>query len=283
MKFMPLLALFATLTPATFAQGGVSQFCASGSNGAHITATGSSLLDVNGGAGDLVLHASNVAPGSPGTFILGSSSAPAIPFGQGSLCLAGQLRRLPIVTNATFALDYSSPEVAGLFTPASTWNFQFWFRSGGSFDLSDGIGITFDAHELVTNITEIEQSWFSGHPLAWTGGIELIQDQPAWDAFWSQHTTGQFPPIATPFVDFNAEAVVAVFTGMITHGGVQLTVRSCALSVTRLDVHTTTTAPGFFCPVPAVITQPCHIVRVPKVPGMTLGDWVGGTVFNNCP
>ena len=65
-------------------------------------------------------------------------------------------RLSPVVrTNAagrgSFPLDYSLPPVgsgAGQITPASTWNFQFWFRDpmgpgGSGFNLSNGLGVTF--------------------------------------------------------------------------------------------------------------------------------------------
>lgn len=283
MNRMLLFALFSTLTSTAFAQGGVSQFCSTGLNGSRISATGSSLLDVNGGTGDLVLHASNVPAGNAGIFIMSQAVSQGFPFGQGSLCLNGSILRLPMVTNATFALDYTAPAVAGLFTPSSVWNFQFWFRSGSSFDLSDGIEVTFHTQELITNIVSIEQSSFSGHPLGWTGGIELVQDQVAWDALWTQHAANQFPAPPTPFVDFTQRAVVAVFLGTVSHGGVDIRVRSCGLSVTTLEVRTVVTGPGSGCAVTAVITQPAHIVSVPRVPNMTLGNWLSSGIFTDCP
>ncbi|MDZ4772484.1 MAG: protease complex subunit PrcB family protein [Planctomycetota bacterium] len=283
MKTTLCFALFTTLSSTLFAQGGTSPFCSTGLNASRISATGSSLLAANGGAGDLVLHASNIPAGAPGVFIMSQAVSQGFPFGQGTLCLNGSIVRLPVVTNATFAIDYTAPALAGLFTPASSWNFQFWFRSGSSFDVSDGIEVTFDTQELVTNIVNIEQSFWSGHPLAWTGGIELIQDQATWDAFWVQHAANQFPLPPTPFVDFNQSAVVAVFTGTISHGGVSITVRSCGLSVTTLEVRTITQGPGMGCAVTAAITQPCHIVSVPRVPNMTLGNWVGSGLFIDCP
>lgn len=278
MQFALPLAL-TVLASSAFAQGGTTNFCNTGANGSRISATGSSLLAAN----DLVLHATNVPSGAPGVFIMGQAHQQGFPFGQGFLCLNGTVLRLPIVTNATFAIDNTSPVLAPLLTPSSIWNFQFWFRSGGSFDLSDGLEVTFDTQELVTNIVSIDQSWFSGHPLAWGGGIELVQDQATWDALWTQHVSNYFPPPPTPFVDFTQRAVVAVFLGSVGHGGVQIQVRSCGLSVTTLDVRTTTTGPGINCPVTAVMTQPCHIVSVPRVPGMTLGAWIGDGVFTNCP
>lgn len=283
MNHMLRFALFMALASSTFAQGGTSHFCATGVNGSLISATGSSLLGVNGGAGDLVLHASNVPPGAPGAFIMSSAVSQGFPFGQGTLCLNGSIVRLPVVTNATFALDYTAPPLAGLFAPSSIAEFQFWFRSAPFFDLSDGLEITFDTQELVANVVNIEQSTFSSHPLGWTGGIELIQDQVAWDTFWVQHAAGQTPTPPAPFVDFTQRAVVAVFLGTVGHGGVVLTVRSCALSVATLEVRTVATGPGINCPVTGVITQPCHIVSVPRVPGMTLGHWIGDSLFTNCP
>lgn len=283
MKITLSIALFTTLASTSFAQGGTSNFCATGASGSRISATGSSLLGVNGGTGDLVLRASNVPTGTAGVFIMSQAVSQGFPFGQGSLCLSGSIVRLPIVSNATFALDYTAPAVAGLFTQGSIWNFQFWFRSGASFDISDGLEVSFGAQELVANVVNIEQGWFSGHPLAWGGGIELVQDQASWDALWSQHTAGQFPPPSTPVVDFSQRAVVAVFIGTVSHGGVLVTVRSCALSVTTLEVRTITTGPGLNCPVTAVMTQPCHFVSVPRVPNMSLGEWIGDGLFTDCP
>lgn len=277
------IALFTTLATTTFAQGGTSTFCQTGANSSRISATGSSLVAANGGFGDLVLHASNVPSGAPGIFVLSQAHQQGFPFGQGFLCLNGPLIRLPVTTNATIAVDYLSPELIGLITPGSIWNFQFWFRSAPTFDLSNGLSVTFDAQDLITNIVSLDQTQFSGHPLGWTGGIELVQDQAAWNALWAQHTSNQFPPPALPFVDFTQRAVVAVFLGSVGHGGVDITVRSCGLSVTTLEVRTMTTGPGMNCPVTAVMTQPCHIVSVPRIPNMTLGAWIGGGLFTDCP
>lgn len=283
MKISITLALVATLASVSFGQGGVSHFCVPGANGSRISATGSSRLDVNGGAGDLVLHASNVPAGTPGLFVFSNAFTQPLPFGQGWTCLGGSLIRLPITTQATFALDYTDPALAGLFTTGASWNFQFWFRSAPTFDLSDGIEITFGTQELVTNVASIEQGAFSGHPLAWTGGIELVQNAADWTSLWTQHTAGLFPPPAVPNVDFSQEAVLAVFAGMISHGGVDITVRSVNLSVSTLAIGTVTTGPGLNCPVTAVITNPYHIVRFPRVPGMTIGSWTGSGLFTDCP
>lgn len=279
MKLILASILFA-LAPTAWAQGGVSTFCPTGANAAHIGATGSARLDVAGGSGDLVLHATNVPAGSPGLFLMSQALQGPIPFGQGFRCLSAPLVRLPVVADATFALDYQAPGVAGLFTPGSSWNFQFWFRSGTSFDLSDGLSVTFGAPEIVTDVVTLSQGEHTNHPLGWSGGILLVDDAAAFDALWQQHVAG-FEP--TPPMDFSRYAVVAVFLGSVSHGGVSIAVRSASLSVTRLDVTTQVTAPGPNCFVTWVMTQPCHIVRVPRVPGMALGTWTSGSHVVDCP
>ncbi len=125
-------------------------YCASGPNSsglpATITASGSTSVAAN----DLVLRAEYV-PNQPGVFFYGPLQT-SVPFGNGTLCITGQVGRLDVV-NAngnvmTFALDNTSPPSAPTqIMPGSTWNFQAWFRDPGAggafFDLSDGLSVTF--------------------------------------------------------------------------------------------------------------------------------------------
>lgn len=282
-SFVRLACLVVSLSILSFqahAQGGVERFCAPGANGARLEASGSARVDANGGHGDLVLHASSVPPNTPGLFLMSAAFTGPIPFGQGFRCISAPLVRLPVVTDATFALDYLAPGVSGLVTPGATWNFQYWFRSGSSFDLSDGLSITFGPAPLLDDVETISQGEFSAHPLGWNGGILLVQDASTWDSVWQQHTAGFAP---TPPIDFSSYAVVAVFTGMVSHGGVSIAVRNARLSVGTLDVTTQVTAPGANCLVTFAITQPNVFVRVPRVGPMTLGTWTSGSVFVDCP
>lgn len=77
-----------------------------------------------------------------------------VPYGNGLRCVGGAgstIIRLPI-TLATnhileYQIDYPSLPSNGRIFPASTWNFQAWYRDpnaqGDTFNLSDGIQITF--------------------------------------------------------------------------------------------------------------------------------------------
>jgi len=48
------------------------------------------------------------------------------------------------VGDVSFALDYTNPpEPAGEIAAGSTWNFQFWYRDGATFNLSDGLNAAF--------------------------------------------------------------------------------------------------------------------------------------------
>jgi hypothetical protein len=113
---------------------------------AAISASGSASIAAN----DLVLRAEPV-PNQPAIFFYGPQQA-SVPFGNGTLCIAGQIGRLDVVNATgnvmTFLLDNTSPPSAATqITAGSTWNFQAWFRDpvagGAFFDLSDGLSVTF--------------------------------------------------------------------------------------------------------------------------------------------
>jgi hypothetical protein len=175
---------------------------------------------------------------------------------------------------ASFALDYLTPPEQGLIAPGTIWNFQYWFRSGVTFDLTDALQIAFGPPVPLAPAATIERGFLSGHALGWTfeGGIELVDDAAEWNAFWLRHTI-QVPPVVPPPVDFTQDMVVAVFAGQRSSSGYSLIVRRLDLSVATLAVGTHETGPGAMCPVLAVITAPYHLVRVPRVERMAVGTW----------
>ncbi|MFT5153858.1 MAG: hypothetical protein ACI841_003864, partial [Planctomycetota bacterium] len=94
-----------------------------------------------------------VAPANQnGAFFYGPSQQNN-PFGNGTMCVAGQLFNLGIIStdffgSASYSLDLTNPpSAAGQITGGSSWNFQFWYRdpAGGNaaFNLSDGISVPF--------------------------------------------------------------------------------------------------------------------------------------------
>jgi V8-like Glu-specific endopeptidase len=115
------------------------------SNAATISASGSASVAAN----DLVLKAEGVAPNKAGIFIY-SMTAQSIPFGNGTRCVGpSSTFRLQGLLNSGAggvlqkSVDYNTLVPAGMVTAGDTWYFQAWFRAGGSFDLSDGVKISF--------------------------------------------------------------------------------------------------------------------------------------------
>lgn len=107
---------------------------------------------VSVGTNDLDLKVIGAAASVPGLFFLGNAQV-QLPFGDGSLCVGGNTRRLPVVTtdafgDATYSLDFTNQGLPSIvIQPANTWNFQFWFRDtafgGNGFNFSDGLEVTF--------------------------------------------------------------------------------------------------------------------------------------------
>lgn len=130
----------------------VTSYCSSTpntySNGATIASSGSASLFFN----DFTLTAGGVPPGHAGRFAM-SRLQGFMPFGDGNLCLAGVVRRFPVVFAdtdgiASYAVDFSDMQQPGaLISAGSTWNFQLIFRDpiGGplTFNTSDAIQATF--------------------------------------------------------------------------------------------------------------------------------------------
>ena len=129
-----------------------TNYCVSNGNsgsatGAQISATGSASVAAN----DLTLLATDLPPNVPGIFFQGSGQA-TTPFGEGVLCVATNIVRIPppAFSNGTGAistqLDNQSPGGVGI-APGVTRNFQAWFRDtpGGpsGFNLSDARSIIF--------------------------------------------------------------------------------------------------------------------------------------------
>jgi hypothetical protein len=272
------VALLASMATSASAQGGVVHYCQPGVSGAHLSVSGSASFAANGGSGDFVLHASNLPAGATGVFWMGSGITQAIPFGLGFRCVAGPVYRLRAVaavpghTSVSHALDYlDAGSASSSIAPGTAWSFQFWFRAGGSFDLTDAAQVVFGPPELVVGAASVAQGAITSHPLGWTqaGGIELVEDAAQWSALWALHDSSASPPS----VDFARDVVVAVFAGMRSTSGHSITVRRVELSVARLDVGTKEMAPGRNCNVLFVATQPYHFVRVPRVEWLQLGAW----------
>ena len=273
------------------AQGGATYYCTSGTNGATISVTGSTGFAAGGGSGDLVLHADSVLPNNTGLFYYGVNTA-SVPFGLGTRCVGGQTRRVfPIIqtapgqTSVSHALDYQIPSAPSVtIAPGSTFHFQYWFRSGGTFDLTNAVTIDFVA-PLPTPITTLLAGGQSGHPLGQvpSGGQVLVTDQATWDTQWAQHSSIFIPTPPAPVVDFTQDIVVMHYMGWRPTGGYSTVITDADLSISTLGLAITSTSPGANCAVTFAITHPYHFATVPRVAGMTLGAIAQTDVVFNCP
>lgn len=112
-----------------------------------LDASGSTSISAN----ELVLLASGLPPGKPGIFLIGTEQG-SLPFGNGVLCVGGQvIRSKGVKADATgkvaFQFDHSGLPPAGAIAPGDTRYFQLWYRDppagGAGFDLTDGLAVQF--------------------------------------------------------------------------------------------------------------------------------------------
>ena len=116
--------------------------------GARMLVEGSTVVSDN----DVTLRAAGCPAGVSGLFCFGSARTRA-PFGDGSRCVGGTVRRVhpPVPTDgaglAVSVLDLTAPPAAGWIAPGSTWAFQLWYQDaaamGSGFNLSDGLEVAF--------------------------------------------------------------------------------------------------------------------------------------------
>jgi hypothetical protein len=139
-------------TVAAFPLDVGTPYCTSTKNStgerAHVRAFGSPVVADD----DLTLVATDLPPGKAAVFLFGAAKAQT-PFGDGSLCIAPPLMRIPpsvaagLDGTATLALELKQAPLAGQVVPGTTWNFQLVFRdkTGGpaGFNLTDGLSIDF--------------------------------------------------------------------------------------------------------------------------------------------
>ena len=96
---------------------------------------------------DFTLLVSGALPEAKGMFLYGMDQQ-RMPFGKGYLCIAPPVQRLPGLLSvsdsghARYPLDLSV-DANAMFAAGTTWNFQFWYHEGRTFNLSDGLHVTF--------------------------------------------------------------------------------------------------------------------------------------------
>jgi hypothetical protein len=124
-----------------------TSYCQSGSNGAVISASGTTSVS----ADDLALHCEGVPNNTFGIFFYGDGAA-STPLGNGLRCVSinsmttrlGPPQSSGVDGNFTRTMNLPLPTLGGsIIQPGSTWYFQAWFRDGSSSDLSNALQIDF--------------------------------------------------------------------------------------------------------------------------------------------
>lgn len=97
----------------------------------------------------------------------------------------------------------------------------------------------------------------------------LITSLAEWEALWRRHASRFDPPPALPPVDFSRSSVVALFAGERPTGGYSLHIADAALQGESLRVTAVEMRPAPDRTVTQAVTQPYHIIAVPKVKKQT--------------
>lgn len=104
--------------------------------------------------------------------------------------------------------------------------------------------------------------------------VVLITDEPAWRSNWQQVSARMVPLPDAPVLDFAGQSVVVASLGEKNTGGYSVEVTGVELVNGKLKVTVHESKPGPGAMVTQALTQPYHIVRIPKVPAGTTVDVV---------
>ena len=113
-------------------------------------------------------------------------------------------------------------------------------------------------------IVTVEQGNFSGivEPL------ELVIHTPAeWQNLWKRHVSIQSPPSPVPPIAFDTEMVVAVFLGQKNTGGYEVNISKAERRGPAVTIFYNVGIPKPGGVSIQAITQPFHIVRMPRSDG----------------
>lgn len=94
--------------------------------------------------------------------------------------------------------------------------------------------------------------------------VTVIKTEEAWRALWQRHIVGVEPRPAPPPVDFSREMVVAVFMGEQRTSGATVEVLEATRQEGAIVVRVREVSPppeGIVLP---VLTQPFHLVALPR-------------------
>jgi hypothetical protein len=91
----------------------------------------------------------------------------------------------------------------------------------------------------------------------------VIRDAASWKSYWNAIHRPFIPAPPPPEVDFTREIVVLAAMGTRPTGGFAIRIDSAVTDSARVLVLVRQVIPGTGCAVPAVVTQPVDLVRIP--------------------
>jgi len=127
----------------------IMQYCDALANSTGSSASLATRGSTSVAENNLTLVAADCPAQELGLFLAGTARADFL-IGSGRLCVGGQVLRLQPsqVTSQNgqveLALDVDNPaHPAFAIFSGTTWNFQFFYRDGGTFNYSNGVGVRF--------------------------------------------------------------------------------------------------------------------------------------------
>jgi hypothetical protein len=98
----------------------------------------------------------------------------------------------------------------------------------------------------------------------------VIANQAEWEALWKRHRSRQTNPPAAPRVDFSVEIVAGVFLGEKSTGGYEVEITRAEQTPAGLNVYYREKSPPAGSMTIQALTQPYHLVTLPKQEGRVL-------------
>ena len=91
----------------------------------------------------------------------------------------------------------------------------------------------------------------------------VVRDSANWRALWTRINRPFIPAPDLPPIDFSREMVVVAGLGKRPSGGYDIVIESVEQDSSGIEVALRRASPAPGCPVPAVMTQPLDVARIP--------------------
>jgi hypothetical protein len=119
------------------------------------------------------------------------------------------------------------------------------------------------------------------------GGIEerklsVVENQADWIKLWTEIHQNQFPLPELPEINFKENIVVSAVMGIKNSGGYSIEIKNVVTEKDTLIVKITEISPGQECAVTLALTNPYHLVKVPKTGSFREVSYVFENEIDEC-